>query len=109
MHPFAKCAVITFVSAVIFVLNSAVFWSSEIRFLIASAVAGAFVGIIALPEFEKRVRKGADLRNAIAGIAAGAAIAALLGMPLLWAGGVVCAGAVLGYLGLKWVRHLQLP
>ncbi|TQV80819.1 hypothetical protein [Denitrobaculum tricleocarpae] len=104
-----KAALIIAVSMAIFTLNGAIFWSDDFRFLMTSAIFGALVGIIALPEFDKRCRKGAGVRNLLAGILSGAGIAVLQEMSLEWAAVTVLAGGALGYLGLRWVRHLQLP
>lgn len=109
MSSFAKAAIILAVAAFVFVVNGAIFWTTEVHFLFAMALFGAFVGMIALPEFDKRFRKGADWRNVISGIAAGAGIGVLQAMPPIYLAVLAVTGALLGYLGLKWVRHLVLP
>lgn len=109
MQSLPKAVLIPLAAAAIFVINGAVFWTREGSFLLAMALFGAFVGMIALPEFDKGFRKGADRRNVAAGIVAGAGIGILQTMPLLYVAVLALGGALLGYLGLKWVRHLVLP
>lgn len=109
MHPLLKAFLILASAAAIFLINGAIFWTTESRFLLATVLFGAFVGMIALPEFDKRFRKGADLRNVAAGVVAGAGVALLQSLPIGSTVLFALGGALLGYLGLKWVRHLVLP
>ena len=109
MEPFLKATLIVAIAAAIFLVNGAIFWTSEDRFLLAMSLFGAFVGMIALPEFDKRFRKDAERRNVAAGVVVGAGIGILQAMPLIYLVALTLGGALLGYFGLKWVRHLMLP
>ncbi len=108
MQAFLKAVLIVAIAAAVFLVNGAIFWTSEYRFLLAMALFGAFVGMIALPEFDKRFRKGAERRNIAAGVVVGAGIGILQAMPLIYLAALTLGGALLGYFGLKWVRHLVL-
>ncbi|GAB5478651.1 MAG: hypothetical protein Marn2KO_21180 [Marinobacter nauticus] len=88
---------------------SLIFFFGEWSRLLAVAVAGVFLGLLAAPSIEPKAFKHAWAYEILSGAVAGA----LIGLIFIGSGESVVMGAmiggILGYTAPYWIKHAQIP
>ena len=95
--------------AAMFAVVSAIFYFGEWYRLIAVSCIGAFVGLVAAPEFEPKAFARPRLVQAVSGLFAGvfSGVAVGFALDLVLAAGAL--GLLVGFLAPIWIKHVQIP
>jgi hypothetical protein len=77
MKPYSTALLIIVTAAALLAINGLFVRPGDFRLLISMTLFGVFVGILAVPEFDRRFRKSVIRRNLMAGGCTGVVISAL--------------------------------
>lgn len=95
--------------AILFALVSAIFYFGDWYRLMAVSCIGAFVGLVAAPEFEPKAFSRPRLVQSLSGLCAGVLAGSVAGFSIELVLAVSIAGLVVGWLAPIWVKHIQIP
>lgn len=95
--------------AIMFGAVSVLFYFGDwFRLAVVSSI-GAFVGLVAAPEFEPTAFDRPKLVQTVSGLVAGALVGVAAGFSADLVAAASVAGLLVGWLAPLWIKHIQIP